>query len=86
MVVSLYEGWVVLCEKVWDVILWFEFRFIEVEVLVDEEFFFNWVLNLRINVLLYVDLEFEYISFNFEVELVSLGMKIYEFLLWMMNY
>lgn len=78
MVVSSHEGRAALCEKVRDAILRFEPRFIEVEVLVDEELPLNRVLNLRINALLYADPEPEYISFNSEVEPVSLGMKIYE--------
>ena len=76
MSVSSHEGRLVLCEKVRDAILRFEPRFIEVEVLVDEELPINRVLNLRINALLYPEPEF--ISFNSEVEPVSLGMKIFE--------
>ncbi|WP_404343654.1 type VI secretion system baseplate subunit TssE [Pseudoalteromonas mariniglutinosa] len=78
MVVSSHEGRALLCEKVRDTILRFEPRFIEVEVLTEEETPINRVLNLRINALLYADPEPEFISFNSEVEPVNLGMKIFE--------
>ncbi len=78
MVVSSHEGRALLCETVRDTILRFEPRFIEVEVLTDEETPIDRVLSLKINALLYADPEPEFISFNSEVEPVNLGMKIFE--------
>ena len=78
MSVGSHEGRILLCEIVKNTIERFEPRFIEVEVLTDDEVPINRVLNLKINALLYADPEPEFISFDSEVEPVNLGMRIIE--------
>lgn len=78
MSVGSHEGRMLLCEIVKNTIERFEPRFIEVEVLTDDEVPINRVLNLKINALLYADPEPEFISFDSEVEPVNLGMRIIE--------
>ncbi|MEG3759812.1 type VI secretion system baseplate subunit TssE [Pseudoalteromonas carrageenovora] len=78
MSVGSHEGRMLLCKIVKNTIERFEPRFIEVEVLTDDEVPINRVLNLKINALLYADPEPEFISFDSEVEPVNLGMRIIE--------